>query len=163
VIRRATVADAPALARLQVRTWFHAYTDYVDPDDLAAFPVDRQEPRWRETLAGPVTTWVWDQDGVVAGFASIGPARDEDADLDTGELYAIYVDPPAQGAGVGGRLLERAVAGMREAGYADAVLWTFARNGHARAFYAGAGWQLDRGPEKRERDWVASVRYRRAL
>jgi GNAT superfamily N-acetyltransferase len=163
VIRRATVDDAPALARVQVRTWFHAYADYVDPDDLAAFPVGRQEPRWRELLAGPVTTWVWDQDGAIAGFASIGPARDEDADPGTCELYAIYVDPPAQGAGVGGKLLERAVTGMREAGYAEAVLWTFARNDHARAFYAGAGWRLDRGPDKREQDWAPSVRYRRAL
>jgi GNAT superfamily N-acetyltransferase len=162
VIRRATVDDAPAIARVQVRTWFHAYADYIDPDNLAAFPVGRQE-RWSQILAGPDTTWVWDQDGAIAGFASIGHARDEDADRGTGELYAIYVDPPAQGAGVGGKLLERAVAGMREAGYAEAVLWTFARNDHARAFYAGAGWRLDRGPEKREQDWVPSVRYRRAL
>ena len=136
----------PALARVQVRAWLHAYSGFMDPDEIAARPVEVREPQWRTALtdpASPATTVVWDQDGTVAGFATTGPARDEDLDERTGELYAMYVDPPAQGAGVGRALHAEAVARLAADGFARAVLWTFAANDHAIAFYERFGWRPD--------------------
>ena len=105
MIRRAVVADVPALARVQVRAWLHAYSGFMEPDEIAARPVEAREPQWRTALtdpANPGTTVVWDQDGAVAGFATTGPARDEDLAPGTGELYAMYVDPPARRGGAAG-------------------------------------------------------------
>jgi GNAT superfamily N-acetyltransferase len=167
VIRLATADDAGAIARVQVRGWLHAYAGFIDPERLAEQTVERREPRWREHLgddAATGRTWVWDQDGTVVGFAAAGPARDADAGPDTGELYAIYVDPAAQGAGVGRALLGHAERWLAESGFAHAVLWSFAAAGQARAFYERFGWRLDEGaPPHPEEWWAPSVRYRREL
>ena len=101
-----------ALARVQVRAWLHAYSGFPRPRGDRRAPVEAREPQWRTASTdpeNPATTVVWDQDGTVAGFADHGPARDEDLDECTGELYALYVDPPAQGAGVGRALLADAI------------------------------------------------------
>src|SRR5687767_11355129 len=96
MIRRAVRDDAEAIARVQLRTWRHAYADIVDPAHLAEHTVESRTERWRELLAGgESTTLVLEVDGSIAGFATVVP----------GELRALYVDPPAQGAGAGSALL----------------------------------------------------------
>ena len=167
MIRPAGPDDIPALARVQVRAWLHAYSGFMDPEEVAARPVEVREPQWRAALTdpeNPATTVVWDQDGTVAGFATTGPARDEDLDGRTGELYAIYVDPPAQGAGVGRALHTDAVARLAAAGFSRAVLWTFAANDQAVAFYGRLGWRRDPTAPPHPDHWAApSVRYARDL
>jgi len=44
VIRRATPADAPAIAAVQARTWRHAYADIVELEQMPT--VADQAPRW---------------------------------------------------------------------------------------------------------------------
>jgi GNAT superfamily N-acetyltransferase len=148
VIRRATPADAAAIATVQARAWRHAYADIVEPERMP--DPQQQEPRFADFIAGGGHVYVFDVDGRVAGFAA----------LDGNELRAIYVDPPAQGAGVGSALLEAAVDALRAAGHAEAFLWTFEANGLARAFYERHGWELVPGTQER---LAPEVRYRRAL
>jgi ribosomal protein S18 acetylase RimI-like enzyme len=148
VIRRATPADAPAIAAVQARAWRHAYADIVEPERMPD-PTER-ELRWRERLAERAEVYVFDQDGQVAGFAA----------LDRCELRAIYVDPPAQGAGVGTALLATAERALRAAGHREAFLWVFEANGLARAFYERHGWQLVAGRQER---LATEVRYKRSL
>ena len=148
MIRRATPADAAAIAGVQARSWRHAYAEIVAPEDM---PVpEQQAPRFAEFIEGGGEVHVFDQDGRVVAFAA----------LDGNELRAIYVDPPAQGAGVGTALLDAAVAALRAAGHVEAFLWTFEANGLARAFYARHGWALVAGRQER---LAPEVRYRRAL
>jgi ribosomal protein S18 acetylase RimI-like enzyme len=159
VIRAATVEDAAVIASIHARTWRHAYADIVAPDDMPDPAMTR--PAWRERILGnDVETIVFEQDGRVAGFAAYGPSRDAAADERTGELYAIYVDPTAQGAGVGTALLTAAVERLAARGFADAMLWTLQGNGLAQAFYARHGWTLDEGAVQHD---PPEVRYRRAL
>lgn len=149
MIRRATPADAQAIAGVQARAWRHAYADIVEPDRM---PVPEQQAlRFAELIEGGGEVHVFDQDGRVVAFAV----------LEGNELRAIYVDPPAQGAGVGSALLEAAVAALRAAGHAEAFLWTFEANGLARAFYERHGWELV--PGRQGRLDAPEVRYRRAL
>lgn len=149
MIRRATLADAPAIAAVQARTWRHAYADIVDPDRMPD-PAE-QAPRFAERIAGGGEVLVFDQDGVLAGFAALAG----------NELRAIYVEPAAQGAGVGSALLEASVEVLRAAGFREAFLWCFEANGLARAFYEGHGWALVPGASQ-ERS-APEVRYRREL
>jgi GNAT superfamily N-acetyltransferase len=102
---------------------------------------------------------VADVGGRVAGFASYGDARGEHAGPGLGELHAIYVDPPAQGAGAGSALLAAAEQGLRDEGHERAMLWVFVRNGLARAFYAARGWAPDDPPLVVEDRWSTEVRY----
>jgi ribosomal protein S18 acetylase RimI-like enzyme len=162
-VRRATAADAQAVARVQVRGWLHAYEDIVPPERLAHWTVERREPVWRAMLDEGAGAWVAEAAGRVAGFVAVGAARDPDAQAGTGELYALYVDPVAQGAGLGRRLLDAGVAELRALGFAAATLWVFERNGNARGFYERHGWTLDPSGAP-DPDWSApAVRYRRAL
>ena len=155
MIRRATPADAPAIAAVQARAWRHAYADIVEPERMPT--VEQQAPRWVAHIDSGGEIHVWDQDGRVVGFATAGPGRE---DASVGELYAIYVDPPAQGAGVGAQLLAAAEQSLRDAGHREAILWTFEANGLARAFYERHGWELVDG----QQDGLApEVRYRRSL
>jgi len=148
VIRRATPDDAPAIAAVQARTWRHAYADIVDPERMPE--PGQQAPRFAQRIAGGAEVYVFDQDGRIAGFAA----------LDGNEVRAIYVDPPAQGAGVGTALLAAAVEALRAAGHREAFLWTFEANGLARAFYERNGWELVPGRQDR---LAPEVRYRRTL
>ena len=167
MIRPAAVADVPALARVQVRAWLHAYSGFLDPEEIAKRPVEVREPQWRAALtdpANPGVTVVWDQDGAVAGFVTTGPARDEDLDGGWGEVYALYVDPPAQGAGVGRALLADAVERLAAGGFAHATLWSFAAHDQALAFYERFGWRHDEAAPPHPEHWAApSVRLCREL
>jgi GNAT superfamily N-acetyltransferase len=148
VIRRATPADATAIAAVQARAWRHAYADIVETERMP--DPDQQAPRFAEHIKSGGEVYVWDQDGQVAGFAA----------LDGAELRAIYVDPPAQGAGVGSALLTASEEALRAAGHGEAFLWTFEANGLARAFYERHGWELVSGRQERS---APEVRYRRVL
>jgi GNAT superfamily N-acetyltransferase len=163
MIRAATVADARAIAELQTRAWFRAYEDIVDHQVMADRAEDREQ-RWIEHLTTDElsTTIVAEVDGQLAGFASYGPSRLGHAPPDEGELWALYVDPPAQGAGVGTQLLDAAVAALRAAGHTRAVLGVFEANGHARRFYEGQGWVWDGQPAIAD-VWAPEVHYRRQL
>ncbi len=162
MIREATPADAPALAGLQRRAWWRAYAEWVDPECFGS--LEERVARWGGHLAPAAlrTTLVFDVDGVPAGLASVGPARGADAAPGVGELMALYVDPPAQGAGVGGALLAAGQARLVADGHAEAVLWVFVGNEQARDLYERRGWRQDADSE-REDAWGPEVRYRLAL
>ena len=149
MIRRATPADAPAIAAVQARTWRHAYADIVDPERMPN--PEQQALRFAGYIAGGAEVLVFDQDGVVAGFAA----------LHGDELRAIYVEPAAQGAGVGSALLAASVEAWRAAGVGEAFLWCFEANGLARAFYERHGWALV--PGESQEHIAPEVRYRLGL
>jgi GNAT superfamily N-acetyltransferase len=134
VIRPATVADARALAELEVRAWRWAYVDIVAEQDMIT--VEEREQRWT-SAPGAFVAEVGDR---VVGVVQVGPDRE---DPSVGLLRGLAVEPAAQGAGVGTALYEHAVAWLREAGFAEAVAWVFTANGHARGFYERRGWTAD--------------------
>ena len=149
MIRRATPADADAIAAVQARAWRHAFADIVEPDRMPV--ASEQGPRLAEHIGGGGEVHVFDQDGRIAGFAVLAGDR----------LHALYVDPPAQGAGVGTALLGAAVDALRAAGHVEAFLWTFEANGLARAFYERRGWELVSGHD--DHLGAPEIRYRLIL
>jgi len=155
VIRRGTPADAEALAHLHVDVWDEAYTGLVPQgilDDRREKVAERVE-RWRDILGQERTTWLAeDREGLI-GFASVGPARDNDMD-DLPELWALYVRAAYWGTGVGYALFETAI------GDRAAYLWVLAGNERAIRFYERQGFRLD-GTED-EHDEGVHVRMVRA-
>jgi ribosomal protein S18 acetylase RimI-like enzyme len=124
VIRRATRADAADIARVHVATWQFAYAEILAPEEIGSVTVADRVAMWEGVLAEEAPVWVAEIEGRVVGFASADRAR----------LTSLYVDPVAQGAGVGSELLAEA----ERAGASD--LQVLAGNGHARAFYEARGW-----------------------
>jgi GNAT superfamily N-acetyltransferase len=140
-VRRAVPEDAEALAHLHLDVWDDAYTGLVPQgilDDRRERAAERVE-RWREILADPATeapTYVAEGPDGLVGFASAGPARDDDVDTEL-ELWALYVRQEHYGTGVGYLLFETVV------GDRAAYLWVLAGNARAIAFYERQGFRLD--------------------
>jgi GNAT superfamily N-acetyltransferase len=162
-VRMATTADADAIAEVQVLGWRRAYEEILPGDFLAALSVERRTEWWsRQVELGTLEVLVVDDDdGQVAGFASMGPANSSEE----AELYAIYLLPERWGQGLGRALILAAEDLMAEQGYQICVLWVFADNTRARQFYETAGWELDGALRVEEFGGVqpTQVRYRRHL
>lgn len=100
--------------------WLEARMGHTAEDDLRFF---------RGTIAVENDVWVA-VDGEVAGFLAIKGDR----------LGWLYVDPAAQGRGIGSALLDKAKS-LSPAGLA---LYTHQRNERARAFYERRGFRAVR-------------------
>lgn len=170
-IRRALADDALGVATVHVRSWQAAYSGLLPDTYLDQLDVDARRAAWAGTIAqadwpGTGTLVATEANGNVAGFAHVGPARDDDLDpLVVGELASIYVLPQAWGSGVGRRLMLAAVNVLRDAGFGAAILWVLDGNDRAQRFYEIGGWQLD-GAAKDiviAETTLAEVRYRLVL
>lgn len=129
-----------------------------------AFPEPNVE-RWNALIADPaVTILVVDDGGELAGFSTCGESRDPDAGSDVGELRTLFVAAVRWRRGVGRALMAAALADLRERGYAEATVWSFAANERANAFYEAQGFERD-GAERTEDTWadIPQIRFRRAL
>jgi GNAT superfamily N-acetyltransferase len=170
-IRRAEVEDMPALARLHVRSWQAAYKGQLPQSFLDRLNEDipRREESWRRILLKPTgeaeQVWVTVQDGSITGFLYLCPNHDKDADRETGELGAIYLDPGYWGRGIGKNLMEKAVEELKALGFKQATLWVLETNERARRFYEVLGWRADGATKKEEAGPVTlkEVRYRTSL
>ena len=165
MIRHGRPSDAEAVARLHQRAWLRAYSDFIDPERILAWDMGERTGRWRERLtSSPVRTCVFEIEARIVGFASFGPHEEEDLGSDVACLWALYVEPAAQGAGVGSELLAHAESALSSEGYASVMLWVFTANEHGRRFYSARGWVYEEGSEDADADWAApAVRYRKAL
>jgi len=160
--RRAIAADAAALARIQVRAWHRAFADDVFPEDTPT--VEDQTAFWEHALDGGIGALVAEIGGEIRAFVAFGPSRDPAAgDELLGEIVALFVDPVAQGAGLGGMLLTEAEDALRAQGHRDAVLWTL-ETALARGLYERRGWLQDRDVVPEHGVLRApEVRYRKSL
>jgi GNAT superfamily N-acetyltransferase len=157
-LRDATPADAHAIASVHVASWQVAYRGLIPDHVLDGLSVADRAEIWADRLAVPSTptrTLLVVEGPAVLGFASTGPARDQD-DPAEGELYAFYLDPSAWGRGRGARLHAGAVDRLRTDGFTHARLWVLDSNVRAIRFYHRQGW-TETGRTKVDRDLGGGV------
>lgn len=165
-LRPAVPGDAMAVARVHVRAWQAAYRNLLPGDHLAGLRPE-ERARWYEfgslDPARP-RTLVAVEAATILGFATISPARDQDA-AGQGELCALYVEPVCWGRGIGQALVAAGRAELHGLGFTQAVLWVLAGNARAQQFYGADGWTRDELQRPRQ-IWnvtVSTVRYSRML
>ena len=112
-VRRARPEDIPQVIALHERCWRISYAGLADADAKFARGVEEWARLWGEILD---RTRVVELHGAVAGFVVFGPSRDADAAEGSGEIQALYVDPDAQGAGLGAALVAQARAELGRRG-----------------------------------------------
>lgn len=140
VLRAASPADAPGIARVQVSTWRTAYAGIVAGTTLAEMSVERSTQNWRRGLERPdAIAFVGEAAEQIVGFAYGGRQRDEALPQYDGELYALYVLDSYQGLGIGRKLVDAFNRAMVGAGYQKMLLWVLKENAPARAFYERIG------------------------
>jgi GNAT superfamily N-acetyltransferase len=140
-VRRAGPRDAEAIAGIQVHTWRVTYRDLLPQEVLADLSFTRSVRMWTRLLSLPQrqeSTFVAERTGAVVGFASCGPTRGAVPGY-PGEVYALYIAPPAQRLGLGRQLLEAAFYSLACRGHGDVVVWALEGNRPARRFYERCG------------------------
>jgi ribosomal protein S18 acetylase RimI-like enzyme len=142
MIRQAQPEDSEAIALVHVRGWQAAYRDVFPEEVLAGLSVEQRAQMWRGQIASGGAVIVAEENGIVQGFAAVGPPQDEDSE-DFGELYAIYVAPSRWGRGIGGELCGAAEEALRGRGFREAILWVLEDNPRACGFYEARGWHTD--------------------
>ena len=144
-IRRADAADAPALAAVSARTFADTFGHLYPPEDLAGFLAEAHSPAYYGAALAVPDAAVFiaeSMDGALVGYAYAGPCDLPHPEVTPacGELKRLYVVPGAQGAGLGGRLLQAALDWLSAPGR---TLWVgvWSENLGAQRFYASAGFE----------------------
>lgn len=165
MIRRATVDDAHGIAEVQVKTWRVAYRGHMPDDFLDNLSVERRTAVWRQVSQAPDQAIFVSEnsEGAIVGFVSLCPSRDEDAQLSTGEVAAIYVLPDSWSGGQGKDLMDAAIHEGRTRGFSEITLWVLEGNQRARRFYETYGFTSDGATKEDNRGGnftIREVRYR---
>ncbi|MEQ7124632.1 GNAT family N-acetyltransferase [Actinopolymorpha sp. B11F2] len=147
-VRIAWAADAPDVARVQVRAWQSGYARIFPAGVLDALDEGAIAEQWRRSLTSPPDArhrlLVALEAGALVGFAATGPADDPDSDLLTeGAITTFHVDPDHTRAGHGSRLLQACADTLVADGFTRAVSWVFTADDILRQFLAAAGWAPD--------------------
>jgi ribosomal protein S18 acetylase RimI-like enzyme len=140
-IRSARIADVPRLRQLGVLGWETTYTDFIRPENRAAY---LSGPFWSvQTLSRVVVDDIAlvaeGPDGEVVGFVTVEPYA---ADPERLEVTRFYVHPDWRRSGVGSTLLAAILERIERTNARALMVNVFARNTVGRAFYERAGFQL---------------------
>lgn len=141
--RRATPADAKALAEFAAKTFTDTYAAFNTPEDMRSY-LDSSygvEQQTRELTDPRMLTLLAVSGGRIIGYAQLRrkevPACITQSD--PVEIYRFYVDRTAHGTGVAARLMEESLAAAREMGGQHLWLGVWERNARAIAFYLKSG------------------------
>jgi putative acetyltransferase len=119
LIRRASLDDMPALARL------HRHTVTTSLPFVPHLHTPEEDAWWfSERLFATNEVRLAETDGAAVGYIAFRP----------GFIEHLFVDPDRQGVGLGPQLL-----GIAKAAFAELSLWTFQQNLRARRFYEKHG------------------------
>lgn len=120
-VRTAQAGDVPAMHRIRLAVRENRLTDASKITEAAYYPHVQAR-----------SAWVAEDGGRILGFAAIeGPAR---------QVWALFVGPGAEGAGVGRALHDAMLDGARAQGIPE--LWlTTSEATRAERFYLAAGWE----------------------
>lgn len=141
-IRAATVADAAAIARVDVETWRDTYAGVLPQAMLVGLAPEQRRRGWARYIVrapGDVLVATHRTDGVI-GFGSCGVRRGGPVAF-AGEVFTLYVEPGYQGEGVGRRLLLHLFGRLLRRSLPSAVVWVL-RDNPARFFYERLGGKL---------------------
>lgn len=144
ILRPATLADAPALAKLGADTFVAAFGHLYRPEDLAAFLAEVHNPG---AVAGEIagdecTHRLVEVEGSLVAFCKLryptkfGEYTDAQNPIELGQLYAL---PAYTGSGIGAQLMAWALAHAREHGNDAVLLSVYAENFGAQRFYQRHG------------------------
>ncbi len=153
VVRPARIADAEAIATINVRAWQTAYRGLLPDSHLDRLTIPDRVPQWSQRIAaageGTRILVLEDRTADILSYCLAGPYRQSTIATGpelpplTGEIWAIYAHPDHWDTGAGRTVFELGVQHLRESGFVCAVLWMLEGNARAARFYERHGWQRD--------------------
>nr|WP_315481540.1 GNAT family N-acetyltransferase [uncultured Undibacterium sp.] len=146
-LRRATVADAEAIAAIRIEGWRTTYRGMIPDSYLNEMDMNENVLHWRTILqALPVKedslcVYVAVSEDEIVGFVSAMKLSEPKLDKD-GEINAIYIRPQWQRCGIGKRMLHKAARSLQAMGCTSCVIWVIDGNSQARNFYEELGGEI---------------------
>jgi ribosomal protein S18 acetylase RimI-like enzyme len=144
-LRRATTADAAAIAELGERVFLATFGPLNTPEDLALYlPTAYGEARQRAEIVHPRWVTIVAADAsALAGFVQLreGAAPPAVRGADPIEIQRFYVDPAWHGRGVAQALMRAAEDAARERQAATVWLGVWEKNPRGIAFYEKCGFR----------------------
>ncbi len=165
LVREARVSDAAAIARVHVVSWQSAYRGIVPQGLLDGLSIAKRTEEWIPRLGTPDgSNWVLEVEGIVQGWASIGPSRDSDL-RDAIELYGLYLTPGCWSKRLGHLLYTKAEGAMSLSRAEEVYLWVLEDNLRARRFYERVGYSPDGSTKNALGEGLVlpELRYRKSL
>lgn len=160
LIRRAEVDDAPAIRAI--------YNHFVESSTVTFDLVPRsleEQREWIEQRSGAHAALVAEIDGEVVGFGSLSPYRERPA-YSTSVEDSVYVDPDAQGAGVGRALLAGLVEAATDHGFHTVLARIVGGHEASIALHVGQGFEVvgtEREVGRKRGRWLDVVLLQRLL
>lgn len=141
-MRCATPADIDAIVGVFLACWRGPYADVLPASAVQQMTDERAIQLWSKAFADlgerdEIIVVSSGEDSAARGVARYGLTGGGDQ----GTLWSLYVDPSAQGSGLGSRLLQTAEEALAKRGAKSASLCVFARNAPSIAFYTHQGWK----------------------
>ena len=138
IVREAKIADAPAIARVNLDTWRTAYRQIIPADYFAQLSYEKGESRWQETLknvknTGDFVCVAENDSGQIVGFAAGGCERTGKYVYEC-ELFAIYILDEYQRQGIGRQLVRTVATKLAELSLNSMLVWVLGDNSAYR-FY----------------------------
>lgn len=146
-LRRATVADAEAIAAIRIEGWRTTYRGMIPDSYLNEMDMNQNVLHWRTILqALPVKedslcVYVAVSEDEIVGFVSAMKLSEPKLEKD-GEINAIYIRPQWQRCGIGKRMLHKAARSLQAMGCTSCVIWVIDGNSQARNFYEELGGEI---------------------
>lgn len=146
-LRRATVADAQAIAAIRIEGWRTSYRGMIPDSYLENMQLDENVLHWRTILQAipakedSLCVYVAVSDEEIVGFVSAMKLPEAKLDKDA-EINAIYLRPQWQRCGIGKRLLHKAARSLQAMGCTSCVIWVIDGNSQARNFYEELGGEI---------------------
>jgi ribosomal protein S18 acetylase RimI-like enzyme len=142
IVREAKIADAPAIARVNLDTWRTAYRKFLPADYLAQLSYQKRESNWQEILSnvkntGDFVCVAQNESGQIVGFAAGGCERTGKYAYQ-GELFAIYILEEYQRQGIGRQLVRAVAIKLAELNLNSMLVWVLGDNSACR-FYEFLG------------------------
>jgi GNAT superfamily N-acetyltransferase len=146
VIRRATPADAEALAAIGASTFTETFGHLYPPEDLAAFLAEAYGlARTATDLADPgKAAWLVEAGGQAVGYAQAGPCELPHPEVTPacGELKRFYFLKAWQNRGLGRRLFGEVMDWLLGRGPRDVWIGVWSENRGAQRFYGREGFEM---------------------
>ncbi len=144
-IKKASLEDAPAIARIHLSSWQYAYRHQFPKRYLDALSLDEKIAQWTQYFKhkGEKTCSLYLalNNEQPVGFISFGPGRDS-AHAQQGEIYALYLIRTHWGKGIGHTLFKKAAQKMSSDRAVGVYLWALDSNKQALHAYQKWGGEV---------------------
>lgn len=130
-------SEVPRVREIALATWIDAYRDIYSEEECRSFVAEYYADSSFDSYFASADERFFVVGDPIIGYAHIGPIKDD------WELHRIYVDPNAQGRGVGRTLLEALESYLRERGIRSYRAHPQKDNLSAIAFYERMGFSHD--------------------